>query len=565
MLLLNRSVKFRLAASLGACVVMLFVVGVVGLFGLSSTNDALKRTYEGNVLTLGHLNRIDRALLGNRVKITAEQRDRDPESARTTQREIAANDAIIDAAWEDYYPNRISGPIEREMADAFITSLGNLRSTIAELTTAMIGNDFDRAREIATTTLRERYSETLGDIQQLVDRNSAQAAEAYEGAVALYEWERKLVIGTMIGALIAGILLALWLIRGIMTPLGKAQDLANAMADGNLDNPIDITCKDEFGVMLRSLKAMESQFSHVVMSVRGNAESVSTAADEIAQGTDDLSRRTQEQAASLEQTAASMDEITSTVRQNAENAAEADKLVHDVSQRANAGGEVADKAVKAMEGINASSRKIAGIVGLIDEIAFQTNLLALNASVEAARAGEQGRGFAVVASEVRNLAGRSADAAKEIKKLVEDSIGQVDTGTELVNRAGHALEEIVEGVARVTTLVGEIAVASREQAQGIDQINTAVSQMDGVTQQNASLVEESSAAGRSLQSQAAALLREVSFFKGAASGTTQALPSGSATASSNASAMTPVRPQTPARPRASTAPQKAETEEWTSF
>lgn len=279
MLLLNRSVKFRLAASLGACVVMLFVVGVVGLFGLSSTNDALKRTYEGNVLTLGHLNRIDRALLGNRVKITAEQRDRDPESARTTQREVAANDAIIDAAWEDYYPNRISGPIEREMADAFITSLGNLRSAIAELTTAMIGNDFDRAREIATTTLRERYSETLGDIQQLVDRNSAQAAEAYEGAVALYEWERKLVIGTMIGALIAGILLALWLIRGIMTPLGKAQDLANAMADGNLDNPIDITCKDEFGVMLRSLKAMESQFSHVVMSVRGNAESVSTAAD----------------------------------------------------------------------------------------------------------------------------------------------------------------------------------------------------------------------------------------------------------------------------------------------
>ncbi|MDH4571009.1 methyl-accepting chemotaxis protein [Salinicola acroporae] len=560
MLLLNRSVKLRLAASLGACVVMLFIVGSFGLFGLSSTKDALERTYQGNVLTLKALSRIDRALLSNRVKITAEQRDRDPESARTTQQEIAENDAIIDAAWQDYYPNRISGPREREMADAFITSLAKLRPTIAELNTAMIGNDFDRARVIATTTLRQQYPDVLNGIQQLVERNSAQAAESFEGAVALYEWERKLVIGTMIGALIASVLLALWLIRGIMTPLGKAQDLANAMADGNLDNAIDITCKDEFGVMLRSLKAMESQFSHIVMSVRGNAQSVSIAADEIAQGTDDLSRRTQEQAASLEQTAASMDEITSTVRQNAENAAEADRLVHDVSQRANAGGEVAGEAVKAMEGINSSSRKIAGIVGLIDEIAFQTNLLALNASVEAARAGEQGRGFAVVASEVRNLAGRSADAAKEIKQLVQESMGQVDAGTELVNRAGHALEEIVEGVARVTTLVGEIAVASREQAQGIDQVNTAVSQMDGVTQQNASLVEESSAAGRSLQSQAASLLKEVSFFKGAASATTQALP-----AASTGVASTVPRPQGLKRPPAKAVPRQAETEEWTAF
>ncbi|WP_110708003.1 methyl-accepting chemotaxis protein [Salinicola sp. CR57] len=565
MLLLNRSVKLRLAASLGACVVMLFIVGSVGLFGLGSTNDALERTYEGNVLTLKAFSRIDRALLGNRVKLTAEQRDRDPESARATQQEIAENDAIIDAAWEDYYPNRISGPIEREMANAFITSLSELRSSIAELNAAVSGNDFDRAREIATTTLAERYSAALGDIQQLVDRNSAQAAESFEGAVALYEWERKLVIGTMIGALIVSVLLALWLIRGIMTPLGKAQDLANAMADGNLDNAIDITCKDEFGVMLRSLKAMESQFSHVVMSVRGNAQSVSTAADEIAQGTDDLSRRTQEQAASLEQTAASMDEITSTVRQNAENAAEADRLVHDVSQRANAGGEVAGEAVKAMEGINASSRKIAGIVGLIDEIAFQTNLLALNASVEAARAGEQGRGFAVVASEVRNLAGRSADAAKEIKQLVHESMGQVNAGTELVNRAGHALEEIVGGVARVTTLVGEIAVASREQAQGIDQVNTAVSQMDGVTQQNASLVEESSAAGRSLQSQAAALLKEVSFFRGAASGTAQALPAASTGVASTAPARSAPKSQGQERAPAKAAPRQAETEEWTAF
>ncbi|WP_322528688.1 methyl-accepting chemotaxis protein [Salinicola sp. LHM] len=564
MLLLNRSVKLRLAASLGACVVMLFIIGVVGLLCLSDNNAALERTYEGNVMTLTDLSRIDRALLSNRVKITAEQRDRNPESARVTQQEVADNDAVIDAAWEDYYPQRLSGPQEREMADAFIAALTRLRATIAELNAAMIGNDFDRARVIATTTLRQQYPEALDAIQTLIDRNSAQAAEAFESAVVEYEWGRNIIIGTMLGSLVLSVAMALGLIRGIMAPLGKAQALANAMARGRLDNDIEITSKDEFGVMLRSLQAMESQFSRIVMSVRDNAESVSSAADEIAQGTDDLSRRTQEQAASLEQTAASMDEITSTVRLNAENAAEADRLVHDVSHRANVGGEVAGRAIKAMEGINTSSRKIAGIVGLIDEIAFQTNLLALNAAVEAARAGEQGRGFAVVASEVRNLAGRSAEAAREIKQLVEESIGQVDAGSELVNRAGQALEEIVGGVKRVTVLVGEIAVASREQSQGIEQINTAVSQMDSVTQQNANLVEESSAAGRSLQSQAAALLKEVSFFKGAAATTVRIAPVASASSPAVVDRGAK-RPVTRQRSASSARDREDAVEEWSAF
>lgn len=342
-----------------------------------------------------------------------------------------------------------------------------------------------------------------------------------------------------------------------MTPLGKARELANAMAQGQLDHDINITCRDEFGDMLRALKAMETKFSQVVMSVRHNAESVNVAAEEIAHGTEDLSSRTQQQASSIQETAASMDEITSTVRQNADNASEADKLVHDVSRQANTGGEIAGKAVQAMEGINASSRKIAGIVGLIDEIAFQTNLLALNASVEAARAGEQGRGFAVVANEVRNLAGRSANAAKEIKQLVEDSINQVDNGSNLVNQAGKALEDIVGGVQRVTVLMSEIATASHEQSQGIDQVNTAISQMDSVTQQNASLVEESSAAGRSLQVQAAALLKEVSFFKGTATDQPQAaLPN---TARRNTS-----QPQVAQRPKAQKKQEQQE-EEWASF
>ncbi|WP_290441438.1 methyl-accepting chemotaxis protein [Halomonas sp. CnH100-B] len=526
MLYLKKSVKRRLAVSLGVCVVMLIAVGVFGLYHLSKMNDAITQTFEGNVLTLIDLGKVNEALLSTRVKITAEQRDRNPASAVTTQQEIAENDVLIDAAWNDYFPQRVSDEVERGIAEEFIASLAVLRAGIDEVNAAMIDNDFDAARSIATTTLRAAYPQVLDTLHALIDRNSAQAASAHQQTSEDYVWTRNIVIGVIAGAVIVGILLAIWLIRGIMTPLGKAQALANAMAQGQLDNAINITCQDEFGDMLRSLKAMEVKVSQVVMSVRHNAESVNGAAEEIAHGTEDLSSRTQQQAASIEETAASMDEITSTVRQNADNASEAEKLVHAVTQQANAGGEIASNAVNAMEGINASSRKIAGIVGLIDQIAFQTNLLALNASVEAARAGENGRGFAVVAGEVRNLAGRSANAAKEIKQLVEESIDLVGNGSTLVNQAGKALEDIVIGVQRVSLLMGEIATASHEQSQGIDQVNTAVAQLDSVTQQNASLVEESSAACRSLQIQAEALMKEVAFFKGGAAEKPQAaLPS----------------------------------------
>nr|WP_273424558.1 methyl-accepting chemotaxis protein [Halomonas sp.] len=558
MLLLNRSVKLRLTVSLGACVLMLVVVGTIGLYNLSKTNDAVTQTYEANVLTLSDLSKISQALFSTRLKIAQEQRNQNPASATATQQEIADNDAIIDAAWNDYFPQRVSDGIEHGIAEEFISALEQLRASIDEINVAMVNSDFDAANDMSTTTLATAYSQVLNPLQALTERNSAQAAVSNQQTSEDYVWTRNFVTGVMVASIIASILLAICLIRGIMAPLGKAQALANSMAEGKLDNEIHITCKDEFGDMLNALKTMETKFSQVVMSVRHNAESVNTAADQIAHGTEDLSSRTQQQAASIEETAASMDEITSTVRQNAENASEADKLVHDVSQQANAGGEIAGKAIKAMDGINASSRKIAGIVGLIDEIAFQTNLLALNASVEAARAGEQGRGFAVVANEVRNLAGRSANAAKEIKQLVEDSIGQVGNCCALVNQAGNALEDIASGVQRVSVLMGEIATASHEQSQGIDQVNTAISEMDSVTQQNASLVEESSAAGRSLQIQAASLLKEVSFFKGAAMDQPQAaLP---ATGRRNVS-----QPKAKPRPASHVLGSPQDNDDWASF
>ncbi|GAB2786406.1 methyl-accepting chemotaxis protein [Halomonas shantousis] len=515
MLFLKKSAKRRLAVSLGACIVLLIVVGVLGIISANSANQALERTYNDNLITLMEFGKVRNALLSNRVKITAEQRDRDPAAAAITKGEVAENDALIDQAWANYYPARVSTPEEKLAAEQFHADLQTLRASIDRLNDAMIANDFDQAREIATTALRAHYPPVLNGLSGLIDRNIAQAESSYTQSTSTFFHLRNTVIAVIVFAVLLALGLTLWLSRGIMQPLGKARSLAESMANGQLDNTVEITCQDEFGDMLHALKTMETKFSNVVSSVRRNAESVNVAADEIAQGNDDLSRRTQDQASSLEETAASMDEITATVRQNADNAAQANQLVQGVSQQAQRGGDVVQQAIGAMGDISASSRQIASIVGLIDEIAFQTNLLALNASVEAARAGEQGRGFAVVANEVRNLAGRSANAAKEIKGLVNESVSRVEAGATLVDRTGQTLGEILASIQQVSGLVAEIAVASREQAQGIDQVNVAVSQMDTVTQQNASLVEQSSAASRSLQDQAGALLQEVSFFKGA--------------------------------------------------
>ena len=285
-----------------------------------------------------------------------------------------------------------------------------------------------------------------------------------------------------------------------------------AMAHGMLTESIDNDYAGLYGDLKRDANATVAQLTKVVKELQESAAAVNTGADEIAQGNLDLSHRTEEQAASLEQTAASMEEMNATVRQNAENAAHANQLVKAARDQADQGGEIVGNAISAMNAINASSTRIADIVGVIDEIAFQTNLLALNASVEAARAGEQGRGFAVVASEVRNLASRSASAAKEIKDLIKDSVCKVEDGSRLVNESGEMLGEIVTGIQKVTDIVGEITAASQEQATGIDEINRAVAHMDGLTQQNASLVEQAAAASGSLGDQAQNMQRLTEFF-----------------------------------------------------
>ena len=317
-------------------------------------------------------------------------------------------------------------------------------------------------------------------------------------------------------AIAVGTAAAWFIVRGLAKQLGGepsyAAEIAGRIAEGDLAMAIKTRANDSTSLLF-AMKTMRDSLSRVVGEVRQGTDTIATASSEIAAGNMDLSSRTEQQASSLEETAASMEELTSTVKQNADNARQANQLALSASGVAVKGGSVVAQVVDTMSAINASSRKIVDIIGVIDGIAFQTNILALNAAVEAARAGEQGRGFAVVAAEVRNLAQRSAAAAKEIKTLIGDSVDKVEEGSKQVAQAGKTMEEIVGSVKRVTDIMGEIAAASQEQTLGIEQINQSITQMDQVTQQNAALVEEAAAAAQSLQEQASGLSQVVSVFK----------------------------------------------------
>jgi methyl-accepting chemotaxis protein-1 (serine sensor receptor) len=318
---------------------------------------------------------------------------------------------------------------------------------------------------------------------------------------------------TLLITLVVGVVTVAALIKSITVPLHAAVNVAQTVAGGDLSSEVRVNSADEIGDLLAALKRMQDNLSSIVGKVRSGTETIHGASVEIAGGNLDLSGRTEQQASSLEETAAAMVELTSTVKQNNENAAEACRLADNASSVAARGGSAVAQMVRTMGEINDSSRQIADIIGVIDGIAFQTNILALNAAVEAARAGEQGRGFAVVASEVRSLAQRSAAAAQEIKALIGTSVGRVEEGSRLVGQAGQTMEEVVASVQRVTAIIGDIAVASGEQRDGIEQISIAISQMDSVTQQNAALVEQAAAAAESLEQQAASLSQAVSIFK----------------------------------------------------
>ncbi|MBS3668759.1 methyl-accepting chemotaxis protein [Vreelandella boliviensis] len=560
-LLRNLSIHVAVVIAL-SCFVVLFLV-IAGL-GVVADRDAQNNLDTLNTISVAQLNEVNRAdsllnqamlametasnflmvgqtrqsneqvdIAGDRIKRSEER------FARFAANSFSPQDAVLaNALIEDFNPVMELVKQQHETFEYMdLTSYNKLRDELVEpldsLTvsmTAFVRHGFDRVDNIRADAQAQSH---LFNIIK---------------AVAL------------LFALVMTLVIYFGLRRTVIAPLGGAVQRLDAIADADLTNPLPEAGKNEIGRLFGAMGTMQQNLTNIVSRVREGSNEIHHGTREIASGNADLSSRTEQQAASIQQTAASMEEMTATVKQNADNARQASTLAADASTTAERGGEVVEQVVQTMHGISTSSKKVADITSVIDSIAFQTNILALNASVEAARAGEQGRGFAVVAGEVRNLASRSADAAKEIKTLIDASVTQIQQGSTLVEQAGTTMSDVVTAVRRVTDIMDEISAASQEQSDGIEQVSQAVGQMDQVTQQNAALVQQASTAAASLEEQANRLEQAVAVFKllGVQGASHQALPASSPT--TNAMPAPRVEQQT-SRPAA----KRNEHEEWEEF
>ncbi|MBI3285791.1 MAG: HAMP domain-containing protein [Burkholderiales bacterium] len=534
----NLSIKLKLVAFAGTAIILLLIVAISGWIATLSVGEQLTNLSEQSLPAVTNLMRMRTYQLAsisenrNAMSFDVATYDSMPDTAAAVDEgnaffgDILKSKADADAKAQTYFNNYTKLPKAAEEAQTWKTLqsawLVYLDSNaVADSTLKRLAEERDWRRMVMAMTDFKRFDDQVRgasqQIQTLLDtliaRNQTYAKQAADDGRKAQERARLLTFLMTSMALLLCAGGAWWVTRSVTVPLRAAVKVARLVADGDLTATVVVHSADETGQLMQALKDMNGSLEKIVGRVRSDTDTIAIASHEIASGNLDLSSRTERQANTLAETTTSILDLTSTVKQNSDNARRANQLAISASEVASKGGTVVSQVVATMASINTSAKKIVDIIGVIDAIAFQTNILALNAAVEAARAGEQGRGFAVVAAEVRILAQRSAGAAKEINALIGTSVENIDAGSKLVEQAGTTMDEIAVSVNRVTNIMSEISAASEEQTSGLDHINEAIKQMDEVTQQNASLVEEAAAASDSLQQRATELMAAVSVFK----------------------------------------------------